>query len=450
MNVIAGVAWRFNQKDEPVRLTGMKEYPRKLRWVSKQAIVLFDTLERRSWLVDGASALLHLVRSSLQRDEDDSLSPYEEWLFDAAKLQDSWPGCSSLQAAMKTLKNTGNLNLKLYSLGRDTNDDQAVEKFSTFRDRVLEILHSLEILVDTQKGILEKGDIRISQTMDRHKSLTGYDVLDVIEPAGRINSRIARFTTQGDGWVEMLPSFHAVTLFGQGYGNLIRPRDATSLCSRWATVPMRKDYLCVMVVTLKMLHEEMIQRHGSTSNLGELTSKLTWTSRCPPFSTCECITAPLANVQEHIDPRQFLVSCKQSLTAPVKPKASACVNLANLDNAGAVVFANCGRFNRPTEDDHVQEHDEDVYSHLSPLPSDLSQSIGSISATASDNTQTTSTDDTSITIDSSTITPAALHSTTSSVSSPSRAVLVTSQVQNRDKGKGKAISKMKRLKELFR
>jgi hypothetical protein len=54
--------------------------------------------------VDGASALLQLVRISLYLDESDPESPYD-WVFDASKLKDKWDPYPSRSIAFKTLKN---------------------------------------------------------------------------------------------------------------------------------------------------------------------------------------------------------------------------------------------------------------------------------------------------------------------------------------------------------
>jgi hypothetical protein len=43
-------------------------FPSRSGFIAKTALVFFETAERRSWLVDGASALLHLVR--VERDSE--------------------------------------------------------------------------------------------------------------------------------------------------------------------------------------------------------------------------------------------------------------------------------------------------------------------------------------------------------------------------------------------
>ena len=248
--------------------------------------------------------------------------------------------------------------------------------YSTFRDRVLEILHSLEILVDTQARTALKGDVKTLQTLDRRKFVTGYDVLDLLDPLSPVTSRIAHFDTWGDGWMDLLPSITATILFGEGYGDLVRPRDSTSVCAHWKTVPTLRDYMCASISTLKMLHEKRLRRHGSTSSVGEFSSKLLWTSTCQPFQKCRCLVGHLLEQHEHVDPRQFLVSAKMGWKSKLIPKGSTPIDINALRETGAVVFANSGILNRQiSETTDATRGDEKDSQTLSSLTSRTSVSM---------------------------------------------------------------------------
>jgi hypothetical protein len=457
VHLIGGLNMRINQTQEPTKLTRGLDYPSLLRWAATGAIVFFDTAERRSWLVDGASALLHLVRNSLRRDQEDNDSPYE-WVFDESKLKDTWMGCNIRQAALNTLKDSDNLNLKLYVIERVERDGRMIEKYSTLRDRVLTILHSLEILVDTQTREALKGEMRTLQTVDRRKFITGYDILDVIDPLEPISTRIARFSTWGDGWMDFLPSINATTIFGQGFGDLVLPKDATSMCKHWKSVPLQKDYMCVSVSTMKMLHAKRLQRFESPSRAGQLTSDLLWKAACQPFENCPCTLGNSAGEHEHLDPRQFLVSPKQNWKIPLKSKSSTCVNIETLHEKGAVVFANSGIFNRKISD--KPEEVENATSVLSPMNSSVSgsQSVGGTPVTASDSTQpteatvTSHTTDTTATLDTLDPGTGTTPSTSAPDTTPSTGGFDANVPQSNNKGKkkDKGKGKMRWVKGLFR
>jgi hypothetical protein len=398
MYAIAGMNMRFNQKEDPIRLLEDRDYPSLLKWIAAQPVVFFDnsSSDRRAWLVDGASALLHLVRVSLHRDEMDDESTFE-WVFDASALKDDWPGCTGRQAAIKTLKNFDNLNLKVYVEKRVG----SVAQFSTLRERVMNVLHAMEILIDTQQREAAKGEIRTLQTLDRRKFITGFDILDVIEPFGSINTRIARFDSWGDGWIDILPSIGATTVFGQGFGDLVLPTDLHSVCTHWQTVPTRNDYLCASVSTLKMLYEKRLRRSGSTLGVGELTDKILWTSPSRPFNTCFCLRSQTSSDHKHCDPVQFLVTSSKAWRSKLTPKDSAPIDLTTLDDTGAVVFANLGLLGRRVSVRADASIVEGTASTSAGSSVTQSMSVASTSATASritPPTDTTTTKDTNNTI----------------------------------------------------
>ena len=372
MNVIAGLNMRINQKRDPISLMRDQDYPSLLKWIATQPIVFFDThgSDRRAWLIDGASALLHLVRISLHRDETDEESTFE-WVFDATKLNDTWPNCNGRQVAIKTLKNTENLNLALYVKFQHGSNTE----YSTFRDRVMKTLHSIELLIDYQRNEAAKGEIKTLQTLDRRKHIIGFDVLDVIEPIGAIHSRISRFDSWGEGWIDLLLGIGATTLFGQGFGALVRPKNPTLMCDQWRDIPTRKDYMCSSVSTLKMLHEKRFLRSAGTLATGELTSKIIWVSPSEPFATCNCVGSPKSVDHNHCDPSQFLISSKQAWKSKLIPTKSTPVDLSSLDDRGAVVFANLGLLGR-----RISNNSDDHKGGLSPMKSAASDGSHSTSA----------------------------------------------------------------------
>lgn len=61
----AGVNFSIGNKDKPIHVSSHKGYAKKIKWISKKFVVLWDEEAKRGWLINGATALLHLVRTSL-------------------------------------------------------------------------------------------------------------------------------------------------------------------------------------------------------------------------------------------------------------------------------------------------------------------------------------------------------------------------------------------------
>lgn len=387
----------INKKGQPFWLERESDYPSLLKWVGLQPIIFYDVSDRRAWLVDGVSALLHLVRVSLYLDENDPESPYD-WVFDASKLQDTWDGCRGRLAALKTLTSWDNLNLNVYVKDNRGGDGQPVIKYSTFGERVMKILHSIEILIDRQVKVASQDGIKISQTLDLRRAIVGFDVLDIITPLGPIDTRIKHLDSWGHGWIDLIPSIGVTTVFGNGFGNLIRPDDPDTVCSHWRSVPRGMDYMTASVSTLRMLYEKRLQRIEPGLGIGEMTSKILWASPYQPFKVCECLKGGMADAELHLDPVQFLVS-RKSWKMKIMPRSLAPVDLAKLEEKGAVVFGNFSLFSqrrdeKPAEDNRTQGEE-------APSVESSSGSQGILTPSAVGSVEIQSTTSTGITVPSS-------------------------------------------------
>ncbi|RSM20212.1 hypothetical protein CDV31_001009 [Fusarium ambrosium] len=342
-DVVGGVSMKINSKEQPFWLQRGKDYPSLLKWIGVQPIAFHDVASRRTWLVDGASALLHLVRISLYLDENDPDSTYD-WVFDPTQLKDKWDGITGRQAALRTLKSWDNLDLNIYIVDKRRGPSGATEvQYATFGTRVKEVLHSIELLIDRQSKTASQEGIRISQSLDPRREIVGFDVLDVVTPLGPILPRVQHLKSWGHGWIDFMPSIGVTTIFGNGFGDLIRPDLPQNLCQGWKSLPEGKDYMAASISTLQMLYEKRLLRMDPGLKGGEMAKKIIWASFSHPFRPCNCLqrcinktTTRTINdeTQGCHDPVQFFV--KKSWPRTV-PNGMTPVHLADLDEKGAVL-----------------------------------------------------------------------------------------------------------------
>ncbi|KAF5701879.1 hypothetical protein FMUND_13712 [Fusarium mundagurra] len=339
--VTVGLMLDINKKEQPFWLQREKDYPSLLNWVKLQPIVFYDVEDRRAWLIDGASALLHLVRISLHRNTNDPESAYD-WVYDPSKLKDHWPGVGTRQAALQTLKRWDNRALGVYVVGNHVDSSGAlIPKYSTFEERVTNILHSIERLVDRQAKTASQDGIRISQTLDPRRDIVGFDIADIIDPTVPIYPRIQHLNAWGHGWNDLIPTIGITTIFGRNFGDLIRSDTPNDICPNWICVPAGKDYLAASVSTMQMLHEKRLLRLESGLVGGELTKKITWVASREASVQCSCLkrhrmqSAEASRSECNHNPVQFLAKKWWSRTIPhgLKP-----VDLRSLDAEGAVIF----------------------------------------------------------------------------------------------------------------
>ncbi|KAL3482183.1 hypothetical protein BJX99DRAFT_252899 [Aspergillus californicus] len=346
---VAGLSISLNKKNQPFWLERENDYPSLLKWISNQAIIFYDVSEHRAWLVDGASALLHLLRTSLYLDENDPESTYN-WIFNMREMKDTWDDCAGRLAALKTLKHPENLRLKLYV----KNPGSPVEQFMTIRERVSKLMHSFEILVDLQAKASSQDGIRISQTLNFHKGIPGFDILDIVSPLGPIHTRIKHLSSLGPGWIDLIPSLEATTIFGNGFGDLIQPNDPSAVCGGWKSIPTDKEYMTASVSTIKMLYQKRLHRSEPGLGLGELTSKIMWSAECNPFKSCGCLQARSVGTDCHLNPVQYLLP-RSSWRSSIIPKRLAPIDLEKLEEKGAVVFGHLSFLGKPQEENKDKE-----------------------------------------------------------------------------------------------
>jgi hypothetical protein len=371
--------------------------------VLKHPFAFYDVTARRSWLVDGVSALLHLVRISLHLDANDDESTYDEWVFDSAKLDERWNRCNGRSAALDILKSLDLRDLPVYVKRQSVVDGQKVKHFSTFGDRVDKILHLLEVLIDRERDLASCDGVKVPQTRDRHRNITGFDILDLTEQTRPVESRIAPLSKSGYGWSDMFPHLRVITIFGRGFGELIRPDDRTQACTDWQAVPVGQDYMAVTTSTLKLLHKRHLTALVPNLSEGELTGNTLWASSCPPLEACGCVTG--RPVRKHLDPAQFLY-CKSFWTSSRKPKNANPVDIPGLNSAGAVIFSNTGSSGRNHRNNSNSVTQEIVYPVSSTSSSGHLGQTSSLSASASNAAHT----DSSVNV----LSPSVTNTTTSS------------------------------------
>lgn len=343
--MIGGVNAAINVKEKPFWLERENDYPSLLKWISLQPIIFYDTSHRRAWLVDGASALLHLVRVSLHLDENDAESTFD-WIFDPSKLHGDWSAFAGRHAALRTLKNWDNLNVKLYVTSQKVVGGEIKTDYATLETRVLKIMHSLEILIDRQFKVASQDGLVIPQAFDTQRTVVGFDTLDILNPLGPILPRIQQLNASGYGWRDLVSPMGITTIFGSDFGDLIRPGEPSSLCPNWRSLPSGSDYLAASHSTLKMLHERRLTRMWPGLAIGEVTEKIIWLSANQFSGPCNCL-ASRDHQAGHIcqlSPVQYLMSTKlrnlRSASRSMTP-----VDISRISPEGAVIFGYISLFN---------------------------------------------------------------------------------------------------------
>lgn len=268
-------------KDTPIHISEDGYIPR-LKWISRKFVLLWDEAEKRGWLVNGTTALLHLVRASLDPDSEGEFE--SAFLFKKELIQESEDPFHTTSAT-HVLINEDNRKLPIYR-NRD--------EYFQFEDRV-EHMHSvLERLINHQMYVSE--DLKKLKSHPR-RNLEGWDFKDLATNVDLLHSRVTMLAPEGKGWVDFIRATQTITLFGNGFGDLIQAT-STNQCNYWSRLPEDKYYFAVAIPDLRRI----LEIHGNNNaSRFEIAEGVIWHSPGEPFVSCRCKSAL---TKGHCDPVQ--------------------------------------------------------------------------------------------------------------------------------------------------
>lgn len=287
--------------------------------VGQHYFTLYDVEERRGFLSPGLAVLLHILRASLRWEEkenpDDFYADAIEWLN---KIPLSTQGT---QAAKQILYDSANWAIKLHL------DD--IDEYHLLKDRVKSICHLLETAIEKANRAITQGALKGTPK----NILAGFDFMDiaVCRPLKPLIEKL-QIADHNTGWTDLADSLGALPLFGNNFGDLIKPEagSVTKSCRQCGfepSLPSGKNYLAVCVDVLKEIHE----RNNGCKNttpwhlIDDLCCHIDKTC----FEPCRCISS---NRRGSNHDRVQAISSKDSFLD------TASANPIDIDSNGAVIF----------------------------------------------------------------------------------------------------------------
>ncbi|UNI23856.1 hypothetical protein JDV02_009649 [Purpureocillium takamizusanense] len=263
-------------------------------------VALYDTTERRGWLVPATALLLHIAQHR------HFLEPFVA------------SGGLPMKLPMKnTTKETLLANRQL-----PLSDDESY----AFQDLINDIWSMLEFL------IARAADQRCvpGKPLSMHTSrrLGGFEYKAIVQQRSPISPKECSLGGTAGGWLSLVEDIDALVLFASGFGNVIHPRDPDRevICREWRSLPCYKDYLATSVSTLLDLYDAA----GCRLDREFLSpSRLRWhRGTASLFEPC-------------LTPREFQCSCSR-LQHIVTHSRGQVVGPGMLEEEGAVIFGATG------------------------------------------------------------------------------------------------------------
>ncbi|KAH7129073.1 hypothetical protein EDB81DRAFT_888840 [Dactylonectria macrodidyma] len=266
--LLTGDESQIGSRERPLRLERGK-FSDKMKWLEKKKVVFWDDGDKRGWLVNGLSALLHLLRAYIQDSSSGNFRRF--FLLKPESLVEASESYTA-KAAVDVLMNPENWDLPLFS-----------REPGCLKDRIEHFYNILDQLICHQDKI-DKSCFRVSENMRPRRYLEGWDFSDFACEQDPVEPRVAELEPIARGWSDLIRSMHAVVLFGRGFGDIIQPSNTSQFC-RWAQVPKGEYYLTALVCDLQTLKQINDKLGISITRLG---SDVVWHSPGKTFEPCQC------------------------------------------------------------------------------------------------------------------------------------------------------------------
>ena len=278
-------------------------FQRILSAAEKTPVLLYDSLDKRAWLVPADEVLLHIAQHRNFR---------EHFQFKGERVHFEGPN-SSMSVRDALLKN-GPISL-------------SDERTYTFMDLIINTWSILEFLADQMGQTSRQSGVPVNPTIKT--AIQGFEFLAIAEERSPMKMKKVKLETSSGEWSTLIRDIDALVLFAKGFKDILQPvpDGNPGLCCQLMSMPAGKDYLGT---TTKML-EDLYYTAGCRWNRKYLTStRLQWHqgtsslfNKCesPGESQCECNRV------------QQIVS-KRTLATIIPPK--------DLAQNGAVIFGQSG------------------------------------------------------------------------------------------------------------
>ena len=251
-------------------------YARMVGIASQMNVVLYDVKDQRGWLVDGASALLHLSRAALTSRHAPAL---ETGLSSAPVAQfvhvDADPNHRA--TAKEVLLNKQNRKITLYE-----NEDQPSDSWR-FEDLVLEMWGMIDEMGSHQAKLRTPDHRKWELSNPFSTRLEGFGFNDIIAGKNCLRPRYAKLASSGGNWLRFTTESGAINILGSCFGELIRSR--SSCCKTCIEVPCGADFLAAPTARLLSIAEEMGE---VSSDCLKLVHGVYWDDTHKSFGSVPC------------------------------------------------------------------------------------------------------------------------------------------------------------------
>lgn len=323
-----GASFSLGRKDRAYAFAGDDSwsYETCIEQARKTTTLFYSSNDQRGWLLDGATALVHLARACMTRDWIGER--YEEVL---SKLQYT-QGNEATRPAKSVLVANADIEIFCKSETRretttvlgDSNElvtrteHKRIDVPWTYRDLILKLWYKLERLqAESQRSR--------SLHINLHRPglrLTGWETEHLIFHNSRVAQRYITMRSESQKWLSYVKKLSPVILLARHFGSLVSPSPDSLVCDRMRQVPVNRGLLVAPMYVLSLSAKRWQGGKASISAGCVQIHDSTFLYEYDPSAfdsqfSSETICAPISALQDNSSYRQ-LFSKDQTLNIFVR------------------------------------------------------------------------------------------------------------------------------------
>lgn len=286
----------------------------RLRFSIVQPILIYDTLDRRGWMIPTACLLLHMMHLRL-RELSKSLGALEN---DSANMPYS-----------TTSGEGGRQAYDILTKYMSQNAASALGPSKVWEDTLAQLYIALDTFLS------ETRTLRRDSFPAQSSEICGFELMDAVRAENPFRYNQRRIEKESGGWAQIADLVGHV-LFCRGLGNAIVPgAEANVLCRNWSSLPRDSDYLAAYIPCIMDLFNRQ-GKHESNERLNERIRRDLYQNCCHK-ETSRCF-----HLQIYSDIANPARRSKRSVKRHSRSKQHREGELP-LDDTGAIIFGKTTR-----------------------------------------------------------------------------------------------------------
>ena len=282
---------------------------------SNMTVLFYSSHDRRCWLLDGASALVHLARAWLKSRATKHRTSHAT--SQLKHIRDNGGQSSALQILRDNQKiiifedttNVGETTIPAESSSEHDNPStdsgymsragiaspeskRSIKRTTsqwTYKALIIDLWRNLDAMKEKLRQLKQHGPELSLRMPSTSPELIGWDVSEFLIGTTPLEPRSVELRREGKAWNKLAKEILSVPLMAESFGDLILPKSGSQVCRNAGTLPAGRDLLAVPLSILRLIaHRSLRWKENLSHEYARLTDNKYLVTAKHPQGHCRC------------------------------------------------------------------------------------------------------------------------------------------------------------------